>query len=323
MRGITRSLIESIAQSDYSEFAENTETKVNALVSLAVEDMQASIPFVSIQKCILQPVNETFNGAITAESEYIYFLGFNSPQIEINCLQYNDWWKKFKEQLVFAWNSSKKKKKKKRRKKDQAEQPIPQYDFDTNKYNLDSLKDDLQKAFVKNLTTTSIVYNLSNCLRVIGRDEFGPKTQIFIYPCLMDGAGNFKFLISRKKGFYSINFDKRIELVNQKMSEVGYNFVSMLKILNTLFRTSSKSSSAPNQIFLESLLYNVPNELFEGEDIYNVFIKIVNYLNLTDVNNFKSILSPDKTIAEDKATKLNQIAFLKFLNSLNDINEQT
>ena len=114
MRGITRSLIESIAQSDYSEFAENTETKVNALVSLAVEDMQASIPFVSIQKCILQPVNETFNGAITAESEYIYFLGFNSPQIEINCLQYNDWWKKFKEQLVFAWNSSKKKKKKKR-----------------------------------------------------------------------------------------------------------------------------------------------------------------------------------------------------------------
>lgn len=322
MRGISKSLIESIANSDYAEFAENTEAKVSTLVSLAVEDMAFSIPFVSTQKCILQPVNETFNGAVTAESEFMYFLGFDSPQIEINCLQYNDWWKKFKDRVIFAWNNSKKKRKKKR-KKGQKQEQMPQYEFDTEKYNIDSLKDDLQKAFVKNLTTTSIVYNQDRCLRVIGRDEFGPKTQIFIYPCLYDSSdGTYKFLISRKKGFYKINFTKRAELINQKIDAVGVNFIKMLKILNTLFRTSSKYSYAPNQIFLESLLYGVPDEFYVGDSIYDVFIKIVNYLNLTDVSNFKSILNPEITISQDKATKSNQIAFTRFLNSLNDINKQ-
>ena len=301
MRGISKSLIESIANSDYAEFAENTEAKVSTLVSLAVEDMAFSIPFVSTQKCILQPVNETFNGAVTAESEFMYFLGFDSPQIEINCLQ----------------------KKKKKRKKGQKQEQVPQYEFDTEKYNIDSLKDDLQKAFVKNLTTTSIVYNQDRCLRVIGRDEFGPKTQIFIYPCLYDSSdGTYKFLISRKKGFYKINFTKRAELINQKIDAVGVNYIKMLKILNTLFRTSSKYSYAPNQIFLESLLYGVPDEFYVGDSIYDVFIKIVNYLNLTDVSNFKSILNPEITISQDKATKSNQIAFTRFLNSLNDINKQ-
>ena len=321
MRGISKSLIQSIASVDYSEFADNTESKVNALVSLAVEDMSYSIPFVSVQNCILQPANETFNGAITAESEFIYLLAFNSPQIEINCMQYNDWWKKFKERVVFAWNNCKRKKRRKTKKQQAADQTVSQYEFDTEKYNLDALKEDLQKAFAKNLSQTSIVYNLDRYLRIIGRDDFGPKTQIFIYPCLMDDFGNYKIFINRKKGFYKLNFAKRAEIVNQKMQDVGENFVSMLKILNTLFRTSSRSGLGPNQIFLESLLCGVPDEFYIGTDIYQVFLKIVNYLNLTDVGNFKSVLNPELTISQDRATKLNQIAFTRFLNSLNDIND--
>ena len=137
----------------------------------------------------------------------------------------------------------------------------------------------------------------------------------------MDDFGNYKIFINRKKGFYKLNFAKRAEIVNQKMQDVGENFVSMLKILNTLFRTSSRSGLGPNQIFLESLLCGVPDEFYIGTDIYQVFLKIVNYLNLTDVGNFKSVLNPELTISQDRATKLNQIAFTRFLNSLNDIND--
>ncbi len=320
MRGISRSLIESIAKTENAEFAETTENKVATLASLAVEDMSQSIPFVSTSNCILQPVNETFNGAITPDSEFIYFLGFVSPQIELNCMQYNDTWKKFKERLIYAWNASKKKKKKRgRKKKAETEDNVLAYQFDSaEKYNLDALKADLQKAFAKNMTVTSIVYNQDRCLRVIGRDEFGPKTQIFIYPCIVEGD-NYKFFINRKKGFYSISFVKRAELINEKIAAVGENYISMIKILNTLFR-SSKSASLPNQIFIESLLYNTPDELFTGKDIYDVFLKVVNFLNLTDVSEFKSILNPELKLGEDKATKSNQYAFMRFLSSLNDIN---
>lgn len=319
MKTISKQLIESIAEMDNSEFVNDVEEKINSLVYLAVDDMSKSIPYVDVDKCVLQPVNEIFNGAITPESEFVYFLGFSSPQIEMNCLQYNDFWKKLKDRLLYAWNESKKSKKKKSRKKIEEAPKETAYEFNDTRYNLEMLKADLQKAFVKNLTMTSIVYNYDNFIRIIGRDEFGIRTQIIIYPCLIEG-NNFKFFINRKKGFYSINFEKRTELFIDKTSRVGDVFVKMIKIFNTLFRNSARTYIMPNQIFIESLLYNTPDELFDGENIYDTFIKIVNFLNMTDINDFKSILDPNLTISQDKTTKNNQMIFLRFLRTLRDMN---
>lgn len=319
MKTISKQLIESIAEMDNSEFVNDVEEKINSLVYLAVDDMSKSIPYVDVDKCVLQPVNEIFNGAITPESEFVYFLGFSSPQIEMNCLQYNDFWKKLKDRLLYAWNESKKSKKKKSRKKIEEAPKETAYEFNDARYNLEMLKADLQKAFVKNLTMTSIVYNYDNFIRIIGRDEFGIRTQIIIYPCLIEG-NNFKFFINRKKGFYSINFEKRTELFIDKTSRVGDVFVKMIKIFNTLFRNSARTYIMPNQIFIESLLYNTPDELFDGENIYDTFIKIVNFLNMTDINDFKSILDPNLTISQDKTTKNNQMIFLRFLRNLRDMN---
>ncbi len=319
MKTISKQLIESIAEMDNSEFVNDVEEKINSLVYLAVDDMSKSIPYVDVDRCVLQPVNEIFNGAITPESEFVYFLGFSSPQIEMNCLQYNDFWKKLKDRLLYAWNESKKSKKKKSRKKIEEAPKETVYEFNDTRYNLEMLKADLQKAFVKNLTMTSIVYNYDNFIRIIGRDEFGIRTQIIIYPCLIEG-NNFKFFINRKKGFYSINFEKRTELFIDKTSRVGDVFVKMIKIFNTLFRNSARTYIMPNQIFIESLLYNTPDELFDGENIYDTFIKIVNFLNMTDINDFKSILDPNLTISQDKTTKNNQMIFLRFLRTLRDMN---
>ena len=319
MKTISKQLIESIAEMDNSEFVNDVEEKINSLVYLAVDDMSKSIPYVDVDRCVLQPVNEIFNGAITPESEFVYFLGFSSPQIEMNCLQYNDFWKKLKDRLLYAWNESKKSKKKKSRKKIEEAPKETAYEFNDTRYNLEMLKADLQKAFVKNLTMTSIVYNYDNFIRIIGRDEFGIRTQIIIYPCLIEG-NNFKFFINRKKGFYSINFEKRTELFIDKTSRVGDVFVKMIKIFNTLFRNSARTYIMPNQIFIESLLYNTPDELFDGENIYDTFIKIVNFLNMTDINDFKSILDPNLTISQDKTTKNNQMIFLRFLRTLRDMN---
>ena len=315
MRGISRKLIESIADENVSEFAEATEEKIAALCSLAVTELSYSVPFVSVEKTILQPVNESFNGSTSAESEYIYFLGIESPQIEINCLQYNDWWKRFKDRFVYAWNASKKKKRRTKKKKAEDSAPIQ---FDAEKYNLDKLVSDLQVAMSHNLSETSIVYNEGRFLRVIGIDDFGPKTKIFIYPVLYED-GDFKFFISRKKGFYKINFTNREKLVSDKFERVGTNFVKMLKIMNALFRNSSRSYILPNQIYIESLLYNTPDELFAGDDIYSIFIKIINYLNFSNVSQFKSILNPDITLEKEKAVRSNIVILSKLLSGLNEI----
>ena len=114
MKAISKNLIEAIASSDYSEFADEMEDKINRFVSSAINDLSRTNPFLSLNNCVLQPLNETFTGAITPESEYAYILGILSPQIEMNSLQYNDFWKKFKERFAYAWASTKKKKSRKK-----------------------------------------------------------------------------------------------------------------------------------------------------------------------------------------------------------------
>lgn len=317
MRGISQKLIESIAKENVGEFAEAVEEKVKIVCSGAVGELALSVPFVSIDKTLLQPVNENFNGAISAESEYIYFLAIDSPQIEINSLQYNDWWKKLKERFVLAWNASKKKKKRKKI-KGQKETENP-YNFQAEKYNMEKFLSDLQIAISHNLTETSIVYNQGKSLKMIGIDDFGPNTKVIIYPVLLEDD-TYKFFINKRKGFYKINFANREKLVNDKFERVGDNFIKMIKVLNALIRNSTRAYVRPNQIYVESLLYNTPDELFIGENIYEVFVKIINYLNFSNISQFKSILNPDMTLNEDKATKTAIANFSRVISGLNNIN---
>ena len=95
--------------------------------------------------------------------------------------------------------------------------------------------------------------------------------------------------------------------------------MKMLKIMNALFRNSSRSYILPNQIYIESLLYNTPDELFAGDDIYSIFIKIINYLNFSNVSQFKSILNPDITLEKEKAVRSNIVILSKLLSGLNEI----
>ena len=54
-------------------------------------------------------------------------------------------------------------------------------------------------------------------------------------------------------------------------------------------RAHQANHEMPNAMFMESVLYNVPDKLYDEQNIYDVFIKIVNYLNLKSINNFKSV----------------------------------
>ena len=67
--------VESLIKNDNQEFAETIQEKVVNLIALSIEDLSTRVPFISAENVILQPVNETFNGAITSMSKYVYFLG--------------------------------------------------------------------------------------------------------------------------------------------------------------------------------------------------------------------------------------------------------
>lgn len=296
---VDKKLIESIANDDNSSFAGVMQEKIVNLMGNSLSNLAVRVPFINIENTILQPVNETFNGAFTPMSSYIYFLGINSPQMEINSLKNNLNLKKIREKISKAWHDSKRKKSKRRQQKEE-EKNREFTDFEPEKYNLESFKHDLQLELAGNLSVTSIVYNLPSKLVIQGKDDFGSVSQIEIIPVIYDGE-KFKYFLGKKKGFLEIDMNERLLNFNIKYEIVGENFIKMIKIFNNLFKNITKENV--NQIFIESLMYNIPDQLFEGDDIYNVFVNIVNYLNMTDISNFVSIENKTETILKSKILK--------------------
>ena len=310
---LEKRLIESLIKSENQTFTDTIEEKVVNLVANSVQELGARVPFVSLENVILQPVNETFNGTVSPVSKFIYFLGIDNPQMELNCLNYSGSFKKFKQRFVQAWNETKRKKKKRKKELELEEKRHEYSEFEPEKYNLDAFKRDLQLAFVQNLSTTSIVFNISDRLVVQGKDEFGSLAQIEIIPVIFDGE-NFKYFRGKKKGFININMKERTLNFNIKYETAGENFFIMLKLFNNLFKNITRESV--NQIFVESLLYNIPDEFYQGDDLYNIFINIVNYLNMTDISNFVSIENKSEKIFKSELTKNSIGLFNKFMRKL-------
>lgn len=135
---INREMLEGITRSSNSQFIDTINDKVFTLISLAIEELSKNNPFVSFNNVILQPVNEVLTGGLTDISPFIYFLGIDSAQLEINTLTNTVLWKKWKDKIVYAWKHRKDDKKRKRKKK-KKDEPEPQYipkAINPEKYNI-------------------------------------------------------------------------------------------------------------------------------------------------------------------------------------------
>lgn len=304
--------IENIVNSDNSEFTDKMQEKILNILALSIDELASKIPFITLDNTILQPVNETFNGAFTPMSKYVYYLGINSPQMEMNNLSRHFSFKKFWKKFVQAWHDSKRRKSKRRKRKEEAEKHKYE-EFEPEKYDFEAFRHDLQLAIAQNLSETSIVYNTSDRLIIQGKDDFGTISQIEIIPVIYNGE-KFKYFLGKRKGYLQIDINERYSNYNEKYQKVGENFFLMLKIFNSLFKNLTKESV--NQFFVESLLYNIPDEFYKGKDIYNVFKNIVNYLNMTDISNFVSIENKNEKIFQNKLTSNSAIVYTKFMKNI-------
>lgn len=312
---ISRELITSIANQDNKKFVKNINKKVNEKLALAIDNLSAKVSYINLKNVALQPVNELISNAFVDNSNCVYFLGIESAQLEMNTNQKVNFWKNFKERLKFAWDNRKyfnrRKRKKRRRKKIDVDSKPHEVNFDPNKYSIYNIAEDMQHAISEYLSQTSIISLSDNMIHIVGREDFGSNTSIVIYFVNLNESC-YKYYAGRKKGFIEININKRVEMLNEKINEVGQNFIKMIKVFNSLFY--NVNGYMPNQVYIESVLYSCPNDFYEGNDIYKVFIKIVNYLSLTTIRNIKSMNNESKTINEDIVCGNNGIAFNKMLN---------
>ena len=307
--------IDSILLENEKTFSENLTHTLYNVLALAIDELSTKVPFITHDNVIIQPINEVFNGAITPMSKYVFYMGIMSPQLEYNCLNYKDGFKKFRKRLAKAWQDSKRKTKRRKKREElkKSFQNIEFEEFEPEKYNLDSFKRDLQTAIALNLSNTSLIYNASDRIIIQGKEDFGSISQIEIIPVIYDGT-YFKYFINRRKGFINIDMNERLINFNIKYEIVGDNFIKMIKIFNHLFKNITRE--IPSQFFIESLLYNVPDNLYTGNDLFQITTNIINYLQMTPIEDFVAIHDKTKKLFKADLTRDSVMAYNKFIKNI-------
>lgn len=288
---LNKELIEDLNESNNAEFIQNTNNTVLTFVSSVLQDFELKSPFVKVEKCVFQAVNEAYLGTFTQLSEFSYFLGIENPQIELNTKEVKNWfkfvWREFKANFRIG------KKKYKRKKYDSSEPTLtPQ-----TKYKLSDFKHDFVEILADYLSETSIVYEYNNRISIVGKDDFGTGVKINIYFCCYDSRNQiFKMYKENKNKFFALTFGNRFDNLNIAV-EKNPAFVDMVKIFNAIY--SKNYNKVCNQILLESLIFNCPQNLYDYSSVYNTFVNIANYIRLANPQTLVSICDASKNIFED------------------------
>lgn len=310
---LNKDLIEDLNESNNEEFINKTNELVYSLAASVLNDLSEKSPFVRADKCIFQAVNEAFLGTFTQLSEFSYFLGIDNPQIEMNTKRIRNifkfMWREFK--AGFRLGKKKYKRKKKHEETSSTVQPL-------TKYKLSDMTHDFVQILANYLNETSIIYEYRDHISIIGQDDFGTGVRINIYFCCYDARNDvYKLYKENKNKFLTLSFGSRFDNLNNKIEKCGQQFVDIIKIFNAIY--SKTYNKVPNQVLLESLVYNCPNNLFEKE-LYTTFVNVANYISITTPQAMVSICDANKSIFEEPLIiKANhQIQFTRILNMLSN-----
>lgn len=291
-RDLSKDLIEGLRDSTNLEFVNNLNFTVFSLVDQALKDLSNKSSFIQPEKAYFMPVNEIYTGATTSQSAYAYFLGIANTEIELNSTDKKHFFKNFWKRIVRAWKMSKKKKKKKKKIEERTLTVVTK-----EKYTIDDLRNDFVYYLSNLISTSSIIYEYEDHIMVVGKEDFGTNVKINIYITMYDEKnGVFKMYNGRKNRYYDVDLNERFKNLANKM-ESCENFVNMIKIYNSIY--SRAYSKVPNQILIESLVYNCPAVLFE-HDVYQTFLNVSNYIRMIDVDALRSICDNSKSIFKEK-----------------------
>lgn len=285
-----------------------------AVINGVITDIMTSIMQrnANIKGFEILTANEVFNGTEFAGSTIDLFLHLDAKQIELyfnekEKFKLNSYFSNFRKLFIENFKLYTRKSKKANEKRiAKQEKKILSLD----KYDVKNFYKDLQLQLCKRLhNTTQIILN-STSLKIIGKDEFG--ITINIYPVFSCDKGYVLYNTLNKKSTI-INFGDKFYNVKEKNKQTCSFFKIQTRILNNMFWNIFKQS--PNQIFIESLLYNVPTNFFT-HNIYGSTLKIINYLKNSDINKFVSICNNETKMFNETINTTRLETAYKFIKSI-------
>lgn len=309
----TKPTIDEFVKSASCKTFDNAYALAYQFLSNSMDDIMQKNSLISEYKIYV--ANEMFSGCEFNSSSIDIFLEVRAVQLVLNFesnRQYvlksniktfiNRFSNNFK---IFNKKNVKQKKKEKTLKK-QEEKLDKKVDYD-----ILSFYKDLQIQLAKKAYKTTKILLDKNRITIIGKDEFG--VEVNIYPVFASGDKELVLYNLNNKKETKIDFRQRfnnLEDINLKTKKL---FKLQVRIFNNIFWNVFKLQ--PNQIFIESILFNVPN-VFYTNNIFETTLGIVNYLQNSTMQNFVSICDTSIKLFKEP---LNGISFEmahKFINSI-------
>lgn len=254
--------------------------------------------------------NEAFSGADISESSIDFFLILDSLQMELN---YNE---KQKNKLINTikafWSDFRKNYKLIRRRKNSKKliEKTEKKLLIIKDYDITNFYQDLFIQLVKLFPESTTISINKNKVTIEDKEEIG--VDVNIYPVFSHDEGLYLYNIHRNKKTL-INFRNRFANLDEKYWDTKQMSRVQIRILNKIFYNIFKY--VPNQIFIESLVYNVPINLFTY-NIYETSLNIINYLRNSTMQNFKSICDENISLFKEPLNTERYETALKFVNNI-------
>jgi hypothetical protein len=167
------------------------------------------------------------------------------------------------------------------------------------------------KELTKYFTEQTYFITKDNSLHIISKDDIGMNVNLYF---VFEYDNNvFKLFNTTTNKFTTISLGNRTSNISNKISETNNNYITALRIFNGVY--ANTMSESLNQILIESILYNCPNELFVGET-YNMFLKLLNYINMNIIQDFKSITDLNIELVKNSLANNHIRNFIKFIRIL-------
>lgn len=330
---VDKGMIEDFAKAISNEKARKVFYALSDYIDDCSMEIEEINPIVLSQNVDFFEAGDLLTNTLLSISELDFYLSVKSAQLELNSIgTMQNKFRIFLNKLKAAWKGRKKKtirqQKKQAKKTMKANAVLTEKQLKEKKekpYDLSDLKNDVFESLAEKLTNLTVLYNNPNKIRILAKDEFGYR--INIYPVIKHD-GYFRIWDSQKNKFIDIKPFEAKKLLAQKTNEIdriNRNSLSEITDSDLLFKVIRifknlyyNFKQAYNYSFIESLVYSCPNILFKIEEkkdyVYGAFLKVLNYLNNTNLTQIRSIYNDEKTIYQQENISFYSIkSFLKDL----------
>lgn len=324
---IDKGMIEDFARPVSTDRARKVFYVLSDYVDDCAMEIEEVNQIVNAQNVNFYEAGDLLSDSLISVSELDFYLSIKSAQLELNSIgTMQNKFKIFLNKFKNAWKGRKKKTIRKQKK--EAKKLLKSKAILTEKqlvekkekpYDLADFKNDIFEGLAENLTNLSVLYNNSNKIRILAKDEFGYR--INIYPVIKHDDF-FRIWSATKNKFVEIRPFEAKKALQEKAQEIskinnenngGEVLFDMIRVFKNLFYNFKQSYDYQ---FVESLIYSCPNSLFANyaNKTFDVFLKVLNYLNNTNLSQIRSIYNNEKTIYQQENVQYYLIkSFLKDL----------